>query len=85
MAQATTIDDHPSDPAEINFSTAKSGTSNPGYYGRGGAGNYAGSIVTPGQPQERELQEMKRTDIYANAEAGLQEPQKAHLKNAEDN
>ncbi|KAG8534203.1 uncharacterized protein KY384_001047 [Bacidia gigantensis] len=51
-----------------------------GYSGRGGAGNFRDSTVIEGrQPQDRELQEMKRTDSFQDVEAGLQAPQQAHL------
>ena len=56
-------------------------SSSTGHYGRGGAGNYAAAQpqVLDGQPGERELQEIKRPDVFATSEVGLQEPAKAHL------
>ena len=67
------------DPTDVSASAQAKTASNPGHYGRGGAGNYAGTEPTPKQTQETELREIKNQDVYAKAEAGLQEPEKAHL------
>ena len=73
------LEPKPSDPADLSSSPQRNSISNPGHYGRGGAGNYASSEPSSNQPQERELQEMPKHDIFASTKSALREPEKAHL------
>lgn len=81
MKDASTLASAAQDPADIDPTAQSKSSSVAGHYGRGGAGNYAGAQpqVLVGQPHERELQEMKRPDVFSTFESGLQEPAKAHL------
>ena len=50
-----------------------------GLHGRGGAGNYTATELASGEPEEREMQEMRREEVVKDVEAGLKPPEKAHL------
>jgi hypothetical protein len=53
-----------------------------GYRGRGGAGNYKGEDEEKKKADERRasmVQEKAHQQVVKDVEAGLQEPQKAHL------
>ena len=53
-----------------------------GYCGRGGAGNYKGEDVEKRKEEERRasvIQEKAHQQVVKDVDAGLQEPQKAHL------
>ena len=79
MTETNTLTAATKDTVNITPALEESKPPETGHYGRGGAGNYRESVSGPREPEEREMQEMRRTDVVKDVEMGLQSPEKAHL------
>ena len=80
-ANATEIAEATIQTADVNPSLKESKLPRTGYYGRGGAGNYRAGEAETKEKEEMEsaLQEQVHQQIVRDVEAGLKEPEKAHL------
>ena len=79
MTDASTLVSATKDTVNVTPALEENKPPEAGHYGRGGAGNYRESISGPSEPEEREMQEMKRAEVVRDVEMGLKSPEKAHL------
>ena len=79
MTDTTSLAAATKDTVDVTPALQESKQSGAGLYGRGGAGNYRGAEMASREPEEREMQEMKRAEVERDVEAALQAPEKAHL------